>query len=251
MKRLVVGVAAAFIATAGPAAAEGLPPTSRIKAPGVVVGPSWNGFYVGAGIGAGALSQNLDGDKDKCIFQHFWWWSWKCDKPKERYPYAWTSKPFEDSDTGDIGVFGTITLGYDRVLRPGWVGGVFADYDFGSNLSADVKIPYHSGSLDHNYSWAIGGRLGYLVTPSTLLYGTGGYTQADFDVSDLGSKTFAGFFVGGGVETFLRQSWTLKLEYRYSQFESETFADGPVTFDIDPSMHTARLVLSYKFGQRD
>ena len=135
------------------------------------------------------------------------------------------------------------------MLHPRWVVGVFADYDFGSQISADFSIPGYSGSIDHNYSWAVGGRLGFLVTSSTLLYGTAGYTQANFDIGPFGSKTFAGYFAGAGVETLLSQSWSLKLEYRYSDFGSETFSDGPVTFDLDPSMHTARVVLSYKLGR--
>jgi outer membrane immunogenic protein len=258
MKRLTVGVAAAFILATGHAAAEGLAPPSRIRAPGAEVGPNWNGFYAGAGIGAGAASYNISGTQSRT------------DRvPKQCSPVAVTicghtdyilhctpahdvtyTEPVSDSGTSDVGVFGVVTVGFDRVLRAGWVGGVFADYDFGSNISGDISLPQHSGSLDHNSSWAVGGRLGFLVTPSTLLYGTAGYTQAEFDVSDLGSKTFEGYFVGGGLETFLRQNWTLKLEYRFSQFGSETIVDDAhVAADLEPSMHTARVILSYKFNR--
>src|SRR5690606_41858441 len=51
--------------TTGQASAEGLPPTGRIAAPGVVLGPSWEGFYVGAGIGAGTLSYDVSGEAEK------------------------------------------------------------------------------------------------------------------------------------------------------------------------------------------
>lgn len=81
--------------------------------------------------------------------------------------------------------------------------------------------------------------------------GTGGYTQAEFDFEAL-SPTFDGYFVGAGVETFLRRNWTLKLEYRFSQFNSENLSDDcPWLVDLEPSMHSARLVLSYKFGRSD
>jgi outer membrane immunogenic protein len=150
-------------------------------------------------------------------------------------------------DLGGDGIFGTVTIGYDRVLRPGWVGGVFADYDFGSNISTNVS----GNSIDQNHSWSIGGRLGFLTTPSTLIYGTGGYTQSEFDVVD-SSKTFNGYFVGAGVETFLRDNWTLKLEYRFSKFDEKTVYEDYCVKDTDePSEHSARLVLSYKFGQHD
>jgi outer membrane immunogenic protein len=231
MKRLILGAAAALFLSAGPAAADGLPSKGHVKAAPAAAGSNWNGFYVGVGIGAGALV---------------------ADKPVTSYYYD-TSTEF-----GGEGVFGTVTIGYDRVLRPGWVGGVFADFDFGSSISSEVFNVFPtttyggSASIDHNHSWAVGARLGFLTSPSTLIYGAVGYTQADIDVFRYGSETFSGYFVGAGIETFLRDNWTLKLEYRFSDFGSETVYDAHgVTAELDPSMHTARLVLSYKFGHRD
>jgi outer membrane immunogenic protein len=224
MKRLILGVAAALIFTAGQAAAEGLPPTSRIRGPEPVA-PNWTGFYLGVGVGAGAVVHDLSVG---CCGHEI----------------------FGLDGLGGEGFFGTVTVGYDRVIRPGWVAGIFADYDFGSNISTDVRIFGESGSIDHNHSWSVGGRLGFLANPSTLVYGTAGYTQAEFDFFGVTSKTFDGYFVGAGIETFLRQNWTLKLDYRFSQFNAETFDLG-YCVDLEPSSHTARLVLSYKFGQRD
>ncbi|MFL5007274.1 MAG: outer membrane protein, partial [Microvirga sp.] len=222
MKRLFVGVAAAFMLMTGQAAAEGLAPPSRIAAPGPI-GPNWNGFYVGAGIGAGAVVHDYTVD---CYY---------CGHARS-----------ETTDFGGEGVFGTVTVGYDRVIRPGWVAGAFADYDFGSTISTEIS----GDSIDHNHSWSVGGRLGFLSSPSTLIYGTAGYTQAEFDFGAT-SKTFDGYFVGAGIETFLRQNWTLKLEYRFSQFDEQTIFDTRYCDEFDEaSMHTARLVLSYKFGHR-
>jgi outer membrane immunogenic protein len=224
MKRLILGVAAALGLSAGQAAADGLPSKGHVRAPVTEAGPNWNGFYVGVGIGAGAVVHDVDvrvGDRDK---------------PKEEL--------FSLDGIGGEGIFGSVTLGYDRVIRPGWVAGVFTDVDF-SGISSDVA----GADIDHDYSWSVGGRLGFLTSPSTLVYGTAGYTRAEFDVSGLGSETFDGYFVGAGIETFLRDNWTLKLEYRYSDFGSETVFDvGFLSVELDPSIHTARLVLSYKFG---
>jgi outer membrane immunogenic protein len=240
MKRLLVGVAAAFILTAGQAAAEGLAPPSRIAAPGPI-GPNWNGFYVGVGIGAGALVAEKSLYKQLC--------------ERDGYCGPWVPSevvPVSTTDYGGEGIFGTVALGFDRVIRPGWVAGAFVDYDFGSTISSGSG----SFSIDHNYSWAVGGRLGFLANPSTLIYGTAGYTQAEFETSpqSFKSPTFAGYFVGAGIETFLRENWTLKLEYRYSDFGSETINELEDCWDkgsdLDPSTHTARLVLSYRFGHR-
>jgi outer membrane immunogenic protein len=240
MMRLILGVAAALFLTAGQAAADGLPSKGRVKAAEPAF--NWNGFYVGLGIGAGAVVHDLSAS---AIYND---------------GYEGTSVPIAAlgfDGIGGEGVFGTITVGYDRVIRPGWVAGVFADYDFGSNISTDVSLSIFnlqgSASLDHEYSWAIGGRLGFLTNPGTLVYGTAGYTQAEFDYFGLLSKTYGGYFVGAGIESFLRDNWTLKLEYRFSQFDAETLASGSsghlgFSIEDEPSMHTARLVLSYKFG---
>jgi outer membrane immunogenic protein len=245
MKCVVACVAAGILAlTAGQAASEGLPPPGRIAAP--VQPPGWNGFYLGAGIGAGILSQSLSGVHS--------WTTTECEYIKKKCPWWWPvikskctqverSEAFSGSDTGDVGVFGTVTVGFDHMLGSRWVAGVFADYDFGSNLSVGVSFPGYNGSLNHDSSWAVGGRLGYLVTPSTLVFAAGGYTQAELGVSNLGSATFEGYFVGGGVETFLLPNWTLRLEYRYSDFGAEN-----ILVDLEPSIHSARAVVTYRFG---
>ena len=218
MMRLILGVAAALLLTVAQAAADGLPSKGHVK--GVTAAaPNWTGFYVGVGIGAGAVVSDVSFNRG-------------------------SRELFGLDGIGAEGVFGTVTVGYDRVIRPGWVAGVFADYDFGSNISTDIS---HLGSIDLDHAWSIGGRAGFLTSPSTLVYGTVGYTQAEFDFFGATSETFDGFFVGAGIETLLRQDWTLKLEYRYTQFDDVKFGD-PDCFNIgfEPSSHTARLVLSYK-----
>jgi outer membrane immunogenic protein len=100
---------------------------------------------------------------------------------------------------------------------------------------------------------------GLAVDPATLWYLTAGYTEADFNASARVldqrifslDKTFGGYFVGGGVDTRLAGNWFLRLEYRYAEFDSERkFIDEASDLGVrfEPSTHTARLTLSYKFG---
>ncbi len=74
-------------------------------------------------------------------------------------------------------------------------------------------------------------------------------TESHFELSGVPgiswSDTFSGWTVGGGLETKLAANWTLKAEYRYTEFDTKTFFD---VLKLDSSVQTARLVLSYKFN---
>lgn len=237
MKRIILGVAAALFLSAGQAAADGLPSKSHIKGPEYSAAPNWNGFYIGAGIGAGAAVSELSAD-------------------------FLGVNVFNFDGIGSAGAFGIVTVGYDRVIAKGVVAGVFVDYDFGSNISSDVSIFGGLGGptiplIDINSSWSVGGRLGVLTSPSTLIYGTAGYTWTDVEI--LGGffpglpSSMEGYFVGAGIETFLHSNWTFKLEYRYTSYDTESLFSIPglINVDLDTQTHAARAVLSYKFGHRD
>jgi outer membrane immunogenic protein len=205
MKRLILGVAAALMLGAGQAAADGLPSRGAVRGPDGPMPDTWNwtGFYVGVGIGGGVTEIDVDG-----------------------------------ANADGEGILGTVIVGYDRQFGPGWVAGVFADFDF-SDISVD--------DVDQIYSFSVGGRLGGLITPKTLLYATGGYTQTEVEGGLEG--TAAGYFVGAGLEHMLRDNWSLRFEYRYSDMEADV-EDGGVDTGLDAELtsHTGRVVLTYKFG---
>ena len=161
---------------------------------------------------------------------------------------------------GDVGVFGTAIVGWDWQISPNAVLGVFVDYDF-SNKSHDFTLldGLITGSNEHDHTWSVGARLGLLSSPSTLWYTTAGYTQARFEgftnIADVigvsHERTFDGWFVGGGVDTRLAASnWFLRLEYRYSELDSERFFsdDGLTRVDLEPTVHSVRTTLTYKFS---
>jgi len=249
MKKLIVGVAAALALTS-PAVADGPykrpPPTIAAPAYAPPPAPTWSGFYLGAGIGAGAVVSDVTAD----ILG-----------PGE--PFT----PFSFDGIGGEGVLGTVIVGWDWQIGASTVFGIFADFDF-SDISTrfETLSVFPTSSHNHNSSWAIGARLGWLANPSTLWYLTAGYTEAQFDNfnsypifadDQRGDQTFSGYFVGAGLDTRLTGNWFLRLEYRYSQFDSETVFSGNASdsivgvdsrIDVEPSMHTARLVLTYKLG---
>jgi outer membrane immunogenic protein len=229
MKRLIIGVTAALMLS-GPAFADGMP--SKGHHHHHAAAPKWSGIYVGLGIGAGAAVSELSADIAGVNL-------------------------FSFDGFGSSGTFGTVTVGLDGQFGK-MVAGVFVDYDFGSSISSDLSILAGLGGptiplIDFNNSWSIGARLGFLASSSTLIYGTAGYTSTDVEI--LGGvvpffpDSLEGYFVGAGIETFLASRWTFKLEYRYTDYDTANLLTlGPLSVDLDSEVHSARAVLSYRFG---
>ena len=247
MKKLIVGVAAALSLMTSNAVADGPykrpPPTIAAPVPEPPPLPSWTGFYIGAGIGAGAVLTDVS-VHDKFFDERLF-----------------------DFNAGAGGALGTLIVGWDWQIGPTTVFGVFADFDF-FNFSHNQRVfEDFRDSRDVDNAWSIGARLGWLSSPSTLWYVTGGYTQVEVDHSprfaDLvgvdgirvsRDTTLDGFFVGGGVDTRLAASnWFLRLEYRFSDFDTgrtritDDVGDLDIRVNADAEVHTARLTLTYKF----
>lgn len=81
-------------------------------------------------------------------------------------------------------------------------------------------------TLGVNNAWAIGGRVGPLVNPSTLLFASGGWSRADYD-----GGSADGWYLGGGIETKLPNSpLYLVLEYQHRVYEADC---GPCEVSAD------------------
>jgi outer membrane immunogenic protein len=248
MRKLIVGVAAALSFAAPSALADGPyrrpPPTIAAPIPEAPPIASWTGFYLGAGIGAGAVVTDVsvhDAFFDERLF---------------------------DLNAGASGALGTLIVGWDWQLGPTTVFGVFTDFDFFNFSHNHRELDFFRDSHETSNAWSVGARLGWLSSPSTLWYVTGGYTQVDIDHSPrfdhlVGldgirisrDSTLEGYFVGAGVDTRLAASnWFLRLEYRFSDFDTgrvrirDDFLETDLYhIDADVEAHTARLTLTYKF----
>jgi outer membrane immunogenic protein len=257
MKKVMVGVTVALALVTSKAAADGIdrrPPPAIAAAAVPIYVPSWSGFYIGAGIGAGAAITDVNVNHEVFGTLH-------------------------DFRGGADGVLGTLIIGYDWQLGPRTVLGVFADFDFFDmqhrhrtfdGVLFDAPFDHR---VHHENAWSIGARLGWLSSPSTLWYFTAGYTQLQaehragwgdtvafdgFDGFDgfgvRRDRQLDGYFLGGGVDTRLAGSnWFLRLEYRWSDYDSHRFRlfddefDTRTRIDVDTQTHTARLTLTYKF----
>jgi outer membrane immunogenic protein len=271
MKKLALALAA-FAAFTGTASAADLA-ARPMKAPPPVVAPvpTFTGLWISGGFGYG-LAQ----------YQH------------SEFDFA---PPFTlqslGQDVGAKGWLGKVGIGYDyQFAGPmgSWVIGVFADTDW-SNINGQYGIntgnvsgaligaSHLTGSVRNDWSWSVGGRLGYVALPGLLTYFNGGYTQAHFKGTNfidsttaaallttgivLGAQTRDGWFVGGGTEYAVSQLPGLfwKNEVRFSEFGNRTDAlvctaavgcgVGPVlsqTSRVYEQKATTELVYRFNWG---
>jgi outer membrane immunogenic protein len=163
-------------------------------------------------------------------------------------------------DSGGQGLLGSVFAGADYQFSPYALVGVMGDFTWtGIGATLSITTPGSNTYLaaESNRQWSVMGRVGYLPVPSTLIYAAGGFSQlnihATANVALAGGGTafssrdtpFNGFTVGPGIETVITGGWTTRLEYRFSQFEQKEPTLGAT---MQPSNHTIRAGLSYKFG---
>src|SRR5690606_5161072 len=84
----------------------------------------------------------------------------------------------------DWNFFGTVQVGYDRLLSDRILVGAFADFDFYRDSILELHKKGHDhikGEVDRENMWTVGGRVGLLVTPRILIYGLAGYSSMKLD----------------------------------------------------------------------
>jgi len=176
---------------------------------------TWTGFYTGLNLGYGWGSSNVNAT-------------------------------FIDSGTGAVlntagttvhpaGILGGGQVGYNW-QSGNWVTGLEADIQgTGQRGSGTIFCPAGvcavlpvTASITEKLDWfgTVRGRLGWTVTPETMVYATGGLAYGE--LNDSGSitngvitdgfsfsKTSLGWTAGGGVEGHLTGNWTWKVEYLF------------------------------------
>ena len=227
MKKLLM-TSAAFVALTGSAFAADLATKKAPPAPPAAP-PIWTGFYGGLNFGGGWGPSNGASQAwyPDAIYGGFTQWRGK--------------------GNGFGGILGGAQVGYNYQFGNiasgvGAVVGAEADFQ-GTNMvggaaplySPLVNIQSNTLAVNNGYQWAWGyangqkalpwfgtvrGRVGLLVTPALLLYGTGGFAYG-FATQNTGwwqnSATQTGWTAGGGLEWMFMRNWSLKLEYLYSQ----------------------------------
>jgi opacity protein-like surface antigen len=109
----------------------------------------------------------------------------------------------------------------------------FMDESTGSSQSDESRTSLPGFNNDIQLDWMVSviGRAGWLATPSTLLYGLAGWSYGRFELDETafalnGSGEYGahGLTIGGGFEQKLSPKWSLRAEYRYTDFGRENFS---------------------------
>jgi outer membrane immunogenic protein len=232
MTRILTGIAAvtSLLATSAFAADLSMRPYSKapLYAESIY---NWTGFYVGGNVGYSLGSSS-------------------------------NTETISNSLTGAIvatttsrdnvnGVIGGGQLGYNWQMSR-WVVGLEGDFE-GSRERGSTRLVCPgcgdgpsdiTSTLTQRLNWfgTVRGRAGVLVTPSVLLYGTGGLAVGELDtagsisgptVQGPGTAVFprldstrVGWTAGAGIEGRIGGNWTAKLEYLYMDLGTVSF--GPL-----------------------
>lgn len=158
------------------------------------------------------------------------------------------------------GIIGGAHVGYNFAGIPGFgsggltglVVGVEGDVD-GSDYRDTVTGGAASATLKTPIQGSARGRVGIAVDRA-LFYATGGAAFANFESTYSGpgvyaapSHTRVGWTVGGGVEYAITTQWSLRAEYRYSDFGSYGDPVLAVTVPRREIVERAQVGFSYKF----
>jgi outer membrane immunogenic protein len=225
--------------------------------PPAATAASWTGVYLGAGIGvrASTTTANLDSATSG---------------PFDLIGPACNNKfmtgcYLSDPLNGTAFLFNPYS-GFNWQFATYWVGGIEGDFGLadqkttlgGQFAPGSTNTSFTDASANNTFSvrttWdaSLRGRLGYLVTPSFLVYGAAGPAWMHIEqasacdtlislapfitagscapglltpagITDSTNKL--GFTVGAGGEARLWSNWFVRAEYRYSDFGSVRFTD--------------------------
>ena len=264
--RSVLGVVALVACTSLASAADlgGPDYGGSLKDAPVAAAPfKWTGFYLGGNVG---YSWGHLDTTDNSVTTNGALFG---------IPGAYTpAQTFAGSDSSAVieGMLGGVQVGYNIQISSLVVGieGAFhlADLvDQNSYLGSDLG-PYYKMRSSLDYFGTLTARIGYAFDRA-LVYGLAGVAigrgEGQLEIipgvdptnpgfSDKVTETLVGVTVGGGVEVALTDAWSAKVEYQFTNFNSERFdfkfanSDGSTaTTRADLDVHHVKAGLNYRF----
>jgi outer membrane immunogenic protein len=254
MIRRILLSSAGALALTGAAFAADLP--SRAPPPVFLPPPPmWTGFYIGINAGYDwAASRSAE----TTAFPAFAAPTWNTELNLS------TALATGTPSVNPNGFIGGGQIGYNYQFYNSLVAGIEADIQgiAGSSVSGafsgsgvPVGVPGEtilstvSTSKKTDYLGTVRGRIGYLFTPTLLIYGDGGLAYGGINSSTSifqantgtgvapafasfgrASSTQVGWTAGGGVEWMFLPNWSAKVEYLYYDLGKVTYNLSPLTF---------------------
>jgi outer membrane immunogenic protein len=224
MKKILIAIG--LVASAGAASAADMPQAAPYKAPVVSPAYNWTGFYLGAMGGYG--------------------WS-------DRVTIGGIAVTNADIKGGFAG--GTVGFNYQA---PGsmFVFGIESDAAWSDIQHTEGFFGIASAQERIKSFGSVTGRLGIAVD-SVLLYGKGGYSWAENQISAtaLGftaseSHFHNGWTIGGGAEWAFAGPWSAKAEYMFARYNAENYLAFPgfAGIGLAADVHTIKAGINYRFG---
>ena len=281
-RSLFSGALCSAFLTVAPAGAADLPLKTPSSAAPAASSP-WSGFYLGGGLGFQASNTGETLDLTS-LGGH------PLQTPAVVEPFTATSEPLNG-----IAFRGSAFAGYNWQVARHWVLGIEADAGSARQTTTFAGLGFPDQTLSvfdrrdgisARTTWdaSTRGRAGFLATPTTLVYATGGAAWQHYEISTTSialalvlsggqpggpfsvtpavttnSATKAGWTIGSGIESALGGHWFARAEYRFADFGTSTFTItrnttflpiNPIVniFDVPFRTHTASFGLAYKFG---
>ncbi len=175
---------------------------------------------------------------------------------------AWSSVDWQyivsgnRADHSGDGAFGGGQIGYN-FRAGGIVLGIEGDIS-GASINGSTICPGPSYSCNSHISWLGSARLRAGVDMGgVLIYATGGFGFGHLEMSTkllASGATFGtsqndtGWTAGGGAEFLVDRNWSIKAEYLYYDFGTNTYTvDNNLRLRADTTIHTAKIGFNYRF----
>ena len=267
MNKFLLAVASIVLGTASAQAADLA--AQYTKAPVMAPAYNWTGFYVGGNVGGQWGNADLNTSTIWTPAGYF----------------AASSVPAINTvgaqGVNSSSVTGGFTAGYNWQVNHAVLGleGDINYFGFKGSASSTALYPCCApttftvnSSVSADWLATIRGRIGFLATPSWLIYATGGAAIAEVKGNFSFTDTFAGatesgairdtrvgWTAGLGGEYAVGNGWSLKAEYLYvdlgrSSMTSNNFSVGVAlpaqtfTHSVDLKSNIVRVGVNYKFG---
>jgi outer membrane immunogenic protein len=172
--------------------------------------------------------------------------------------------PVKDWSGAYIGAYGAYDWGrFDGDREGAFGGGVFGGYNMQSGqivYGVEADAGYNGEEADAapgvegkaGWNGSVRARVGYDLNPF-LLYGTAGVALQDNKLTDTttgesDNKTAVGYTVGAGVEALVTDNITTRVEYRYTDFGSDTYnLGGGTSVSSGYDDHSVKVGIGVKF----